>query len=47
MLVVDADEIVTDELRRYLYSRITEPDSPDGIAIPRRNYSMGRFMHSA
>ncbi len=47
VLVVDADEIVTDELRRYLYSRITEPDSPDGIAIPRRNYFMGRFMHSA
>ena len=46
VLVVDADEIVTPQLKDYLYRRIKEADSPDGIAIPRKNYFMGRFMHS-
>ena len=44
VLVVDADEIVTPQLRNYLYQRIQEPDCPDGIFIPRKNYFMGRFM---
>lgn len=47
LLVIDADEIVTEELRRYLYTRIVEGNCPEGIAIPRRNYFMGRFMHSS
>lgn len=46
VLVVDADEIVTPQLKDYLYRRIGEADCPDGIAIPRKNYFMGRFMHS-
>ena len=46
VLVVDADEIVTPQLKDYLYRRIKEADCPDGIAIPRKNYFMGRFMHS-
>jgi hypothetical protein len=46
-LVIDADELVTPELRDYLYKQIQRPDCPDGIAIPRRNYFMGRFLHSA
>lgn len=45
VLVVDADEIVPDALRDYLYSRIHSPHCPDGIYIPRRNYFMGKFMH--
>lgn len=45
VLVVDADEIVTPQLRTYLYERIQQDDAPAGIAIPRKNYFMGRFMH--
>lgn len=41
VLVVDADEIVTPELRDYLYARIKEPDCPQGLYIPRQN----RFMN--
>ncbi len=44
VLVVDADEIVTPELKAYLYQRIQETDCPDGLYIPRKNYFMGRFM---
>ena len=40
VLVVDADEIVTSELRDYLYRRIAAPDCPSGLYIPRLN----RFM---
>ncbi len=45
ILVVDADEIVTPELKMYLYDAIQKPDCPAGIYIPRKNYFMGRFMH--
>ncbi len=45
VLVVDADEIVPRALRDYLYERLTEPEPPAGIRIPRRNYFLGRFMH--
>lgn len=45
ILVVDADEIVTPELKEYLYDAIQKPDCPAGIYIPRKNYFMGRFMH--
>ncbi len=46
VLVVDADELVPDELRNYLYGMLAGGSCPAGIAIPRRNYFMGRFMHS-
>ena len=46
VLVVDADEIVTPALRDYLYQRISSDDCPEGLAIPRKNYFMGRFMRS-
>lgn len=42
VLVVDADEIVTPELRDYLYA-FTQGGS-DGLLIPRKNFFMGRFM---
>lgn len=44
VLVVDADEIITPQLRQYLYQRIQEASCPDGLFIPRKNYFMGRFM---
>ncbi len=46
VLVVDADEIVTPELRHCLYDLISSDDCPDGVFIPRRNYFMGQFMHA-
>lgn len=46
VLVVDADEIVTPELRNYLYQRISEADCPDGLFIPRRNKLIGRYLRT-
>ena len=46
VLVVDADEVVPDALRLFLYNTIRRPDAPAGVAIPRKNYFMGRFLHS-
>ena len=47
VLVVDADELVSPALRNYLYDQISTPNCPMGIAIPRKNYFMNRFLHSA
>ena len=47
VLVIDADEVVTPALRDYLYEQASRADAPSGIAIPRKNYFMGRFLHSA
>lgn len=44
VLAVDADEIVPDALRRYLYDEITRDPSPRAILIPIKNYFMGRWM---
>lgn len=46
VLVLDADEVVTDELRAYLYTHINNPSAADGLFIPRKNFFMGRFMHA-
>jgi glycosyltransferase involved in cell wall biosynthesis len=45
VLVVDADELVPQALRDYLYAQVLRPDCPAGIYIPRKNYFMGRMMH--
>ena len=45
VLVVDADEIIPEALREYLYRCIAQPGCPGGIYIPRKNYFMGKFMH--
>ena len=37
LLVVDADELVTPQLRDYLYRRISSPGCPQGMWIPRRD----------
>ncbi len=44
VLVVDADEIVTKQLKDYLYKRITQTSCPKGIFIPRKNKFMGRYL---
>lgn len=46
VLVVDADEIVTPELRDHLCRQARRQDL-DGLYIARQNFFMGRFLHSA
>ena len=46
VLVVDSDELVTPELRDYLYHRIQSPDCPAGLYIPRLNRFMGKYTRS-
>lgn len=46
VLVVDADELIPEDLRTYLYKRIQEPDCPAGLYIPRKNYFMNQFMNA-
>lgn len=46
VLVIDADELVTPALRDYLYDRIKSDDCPAGLYLPRKNFFLGRFMHS-
>lgn len=43
-LVVDADEIITPELRQALYANIAKADCPEGLFIPRHNKFMGMFV---
>ncbi|MCR5711263.1 MAG: glycosyltransferase family 2 protein [Prevotella sp.] len=47
VLVVDADELVSDALRTYLYDFIKEPGKVRGLYIPRKNYTMRVFMPSS
>ena len=44
VLVVDADEIVTPELREVLYQLIKQPDVAAGYFIPRQNMFMNMFV---
>lgn len=45
VLVIDADEIVPDGLREYLYDAIKNPDADFAFDIPRINRFMGREIH--
>lgn len=47
VLVVDADEIVSEDLKMFLYNFIRNNSNYDAIAIPRKNYFLGKFMRSA
>lgn len=44
VLVVDADEIITPELRQALYQHVCKPDSAEGLFIPRKNKFMNMFV---
>lgn len=47
VLLIDADEIVPDALKLFLYDWINAPHSMAvAIRIPRKNFFMGRFMHA-
>ena len=44
ILVVDADEKVTSELREYLYHYIEQPDHDDALFIHRKNMFLGKWI---
>lgn len=44
VFVVDADEVITSELRKALYSHIAKPNCPEGLYIPRKNMFMNMFV---
>ena len=44
VLVVDADELISAELREVLYAEIAKPDCPQGFYIPRKNMFMSMFV---
>lgn len=45
VLVVDADEVVTPQLREYLYSKVTVPTYETALLIPRLNLFMGKTVN--
>ncbi len=47
VLVVDADELVTPQLRERLYHHISQPDCAQGLYLPRQNLFMGRPLRCA
>ncbi len=47
VLVVDADELVTPELRTYLYEQVEKANCPAGLYIPRKNHMFGLFVKSS
>ena len=47
ILVVDADELVTEGLRNYLYQHIQQPGCASGLYIPRLNKFLGKTMRCA
>ena len=47
VLIVDADERVTDELRQEIVRFLATPPSPLAYRIPRRNFYYGRWIRGA
>lgn len=47
VLIVDADEIVSNELRAWLYAHTLKDKTAEGVKIPRKNYFMGKMMRAA
>lgn len=43
---LDADELVTPELRDYLYAFTANPGDVRGVSIPRRNFILNKFRSS-
>lgn len=46
VLVVDADEIVTPQLRDYLYAELERDNTPRAYLVARKNHFLGRWMRS-
>lgn len=47
VLLLDADEVVTPDLLKELQYHFPNRNNYAAIAIPRKNYFMGKFMHAA
>lgn len=47
VLLLDADEIISDDLKAKLYEFQKNTDGYTMLAIPRKNYFMGRWMRAA
>lgn len=47
VLLLDADETVNQELQSFLINKVQENPNIACIAMPRKNYFLGKFMHSA
>ena len=47
VLVVDSDEVVSNDLKDILYSITNRENPADAYSIPRKNFFMGRFMHAS
>lgn len=44
VLLIDADEVVPSELPALLYEHVQHADAAEALAIPRKNFFMGRWM---
>jgi glycosyltransferase involved in cell wall biosynthesis len=47
VLVVDSDEVVPEELKKYLYGRIEFSDTPDALFVPRKNFFMNKYVRAS
>ena len=47
VLLLDADEVVPENLKKEIFKQFSENQDFAAIAIPRKNYFMGKFMHAA
>lgn len=47
VLLLDADEIATENLKSEIFKQINKNPNISAISIPRKNYFMGKFMHAA
>jgi glycosyltransferase involved in cell wall biosynthesis len=47
VFVIDADEIVPEKLKDYLYKYISGPNTADGLFIARKNYIMNCFVKNS
>lgn len=45
ILVIDADELVSPQLKDFLYGYINSEKRGEALRLPRRNFFMGREMH--
>lgn len=46
VLIIDADELVTPQLKNYLYDFIREPGDVKALKIPRKNFIINKFRNS-
>lgn len=47
VLFIDADEVVSPELREYLYEFAADPGTTTALRIPRLNYLLGKWKRSS